>query len=121
MADTTGNKKEHKWQLLHGCSVRPVAFRQLFPEQRVSRVLLMQELKLLSRRGFVLVSQVIEGQNDAGKRRQEPAAIRGQLQLFEPLFLVAFDAANTEYPADRRGFLPDDVFSQSVADIGAIV
>jgi len=50
----------------------------------------MQKLKFCSRCRIVLVPQIIKRQNDESKRLKKSATVRGQLQFFDPLLLVAF-------------------------------
>src|SRR5208283_5471800 len=68
----------------------------------------------------ILFAYVGDGQQDAGKRRQQMALRGGELQLRDPAFLISWDTSYTQDPADWGSHRPDDVSADSAGQVRVI-
>src|ERR1700722_3229068 len=98
-----------------------IQFGNFLQKERVIRIMLTEPFQLLAGAGDVLMAKVVKSQQNTGKWHEKTAMISYQRQLFYTLFLVAFESAQAQHPADRRSFAADNIFAHSGSDVGVVI
>src|SRR5258708_4639546 len=112
---------EKCWLVLPRAVRWMVQFGNFLQKERIVRVMLAEPLELFARADRVLVAKIVKSQQDTGKRHEKTAMIGNQRQLFYTLFLVTFEAAQPQHPADRRSFAADNVFAHAGSNVGVVI
>ena len=82
---------------------RMVQFGNFLQKERVIGEVFTEPLQLFAGGSGVVVAEIVKSQQNAGKRHKKAAVIGDKRQLFYPLFLIAFEPAQAQHPADRSG------------------
>src|SRR5512140_2112523 len=87
--------------VLAGADGGMVQFGNFLQKERVIGEVFAEPLKLFAGSSRVVVAQIVKSQQNPGKRHKKAATISNQRQLFYTLFLIAFESAKAQHPADR--------------------
>ena len=98
-----------------------VQFGNFLQKKRVIGEVFAEPLQLFAGRSRIVVAKIVKSQQDPGKRHKKTAMIGDQRQLFYALFLIAFESAKAQHPADRSGLAADNVFAHAGGDVGVVI